>query len=333
MATIGLLNAGGLGARDLDAGRAGIHAGNPEAREVVSSGFRPLDGLLSAGGIRRGSLVEWIGADEASGAATLAFAVACRLAGDVLAGGVPAGGVDAGLSGRRNGGLSGHRNGGLSGHRNGGLSGRRNGGAAASAAGTIIVVDRWGRFHPPAVMPWLEGVQLVVTRPSRDEDEAWAIDQSLRCPGVAAVLAWPKRIHSTAMRRWQLAARASSAVGLLVRPDAARREPSWAEARIAVSAVPGEQAAARRLRLTLAGGPWSGAAVEEERVVEIVLDLVRGCEGSAGRRRANLHERAGQLPADECLGAGPAARSPRLFQSAGRQPAGRQPGGRSCRAS
>lgn len=286
MATIGLLHAGlkagsnvGLGTGELAAVGTGV-----EARETVSSGFRSLDGLLPAGGVRRGSLIEWLCADDASGAAALAFAVACRLAGEVSDRGV--------------------------GH------------AASTAAGTIIVVDRWGRFHPPAVMPWLGGRQLVVARPSRDDDEAWAIDQSLRCPGVAAVLAWPKRIHATAMRRWQLAARASRAVGLLVRPEAARREPSWAEARVAVSPVPGEPPAVRRMRLTLAGGPWSGGGVGDDRFAEVVLDLMRGCEEASGRRRTGL--RTDQLPVGESsVGRGDAARSPRIFR----------PGDRPCRAS
>ena len=54
------------------------------AKPVVSSGFRPLDALLPAGGVRPGSLVEWLAEGDAGpgggGAATLAFAVACRLA-------------------------------------------------------------------------------------------------------------------------------------------------------------------------------------------------------------------------------------------------------------
>jgi hypothetical protein len=225
-----------------------LHSG-----EVVSSGFEPLDRLLPAGGVRRGSLLEWLGDGEASGAMAAACAVACRLSGSVA-------------------------------------------GAGATATPTIIVVDRQGRFYPPAVMGWLATVassggkepQLVVARASSAADEAWAIDQALRCRGVAAVLACPQSIQPTTMRRWQLAARGSQAVGLFVRTQEAggrqssRRQPTWAEARIAVSPLSGESLAVRRLRLTLVGGPWAGEASVEGRAVEIGIDLSRGCCLSRG---------------------------------------------------
>ena len=152
-----------------------------------SSGFRGLDHLLPAGGICRGSLVEWIGG-PASGAAALVFAVACRL---VAARRAEQAGRNCGVA--------------------------RRGGAGANG-GTIVVVDRRGRFHPPAVLPWVEAAQgaapsvaprtshdappgsLVVVRPAHDEDEIWAIDQALRCPGVTAVVAWPERATTTALR-------------------------------------------------------------------------------------------------------------------------------------
>lgn len=218
--------------------------------KAVPTGFGPLDRLLPAGGVRRGSLVEWLSGDEASAAATFAAAVACRLAGAWPA---------------------------------------EHGGEAAQAP-TIVVVDRPGRFYPPAVLGWLDRAQvpgrpvprLVVARPANAADEAWAIDQAIRCRGVAAVLAWPRGIHATAMRRWQLAARSSLAVGLFVRPRAAGREPSWAEARVAVSAAPGGSLGTRRLRLSLVGGPWSGADQVEERSVELGIDLARGCESRPG---------------------------------------------------
>jgi hypothetical protein len=266
-ATFGLMHGGQLLARET-------------TRPVVSSGFRGLDGLLPAGGVRPGSLIEWLAGEESqndacvtgSGAATLACAVACRL---------------ASAAGRRD--------------------------ALPSRSRTIVVVDRAGWFHPPAVMPWLTDAQrLVVTRPSHDDDEIWAIDQALRCTGVAAVLAWPRSLvrgrarhagswqrWSTAMRRWQLAAAASGAVGLLVRPGAALGEPSWAEARITVApSLSGTMAESdhgllveRRLRLTVAGGAWSALDPGMERAAEVMLDLARGLE--APRRAAEERGRSG----------------------------------------
>ena len=255
----------------------------PVARSVCPSGFRGIDRLLPGGGVGRGSLVEWIGG-PASGATALACAVACRLLGARPA-----------------------------------TAGKRSAaGDPPGATGTILVIDRCGRFHPPAVLPWLERPTasrpkpggeaigpLVVVRPSRDEDEIWAIDQALRCPGVTAVLAWPERVSSTAMRRFQLAARGSGAVGFLVRPVRARREPSWAEARLNVMAVssgcdrlgaspPGGgvpspashvapvrlvgSLAVRRMRVTLQEGPWSCDRPPDLPAMEVALDMATGHE-------------------------------------------------------
>lgn len=278
-------------------------------RTIFPSGFRGIDRLLPAGGIGSGSLIEWIGG-PASGAAALAVAVAGRL-----------------------------------------RVARPEG-----AAGPILVIDRQGRFHPPAVMPWLEGPPvgkpkagggavgaIVVVRPSRDEDEIWAIDQALRCPGVTAVLAWPQRVSSTALRRWQLAARGSGTVGFLVRPVAARREPSWAEARLNVAAVAtlgrwrgGDDPlsshvwaplvgslAVRRLRLSLQEGPWSCEQPPDVPTVEISLDLATGRE-AIGEATTNTLRRGGLRS-----GSVPAGRP----WSPGALPDGSGAGGVSCRAS
>jgi hypothetical protein len=273
-----------------------------ETREMVASGFAALDALLPGGSLRRGSLIEWLAGDVAlpdstasglpgsteagratagshaaagiaggAGTVSLAFAVACRLA------------------------------------------------AAPAGPRTIVVVDRGGWFHPPAVLPWLaDSQQLVVARPSHDDDEIWAIDQALRCQGVAAVVAWPRGLAgrsawqtyrpvqaggprgskseslrpgsawTVAMRRWQLAARASGAIGLLVRPAAAAREPSWAEARLAVSPLPGGTLLARRLKIVKVGGSWSGSVAGQ--AAETVLDLARGREGRLSREPARGFE-------------------------------------------
>jgi hypothetical protein len=254
-----------------------------EGRETVATGFSSLDRLLPAGGVRRGSLIEWLagGAErlaggDGGGAISLACAVACRLADP-----------------------------------------RRTDQSRASQTSTIVVVDRGQRFYPPAVIPWLDALadptvkggvrpHLVVARPSRDDDELWTIDQALRCPGVAAVLAWPRRVHATAMRRWQLASRASGAVGLIVRglsecgfsgrvavgEPARPSGPTWADAKVAISPVagePGADLAVRRLRLSLAGGPWAGSEMLKERSTELFLDLTNGREATRRHRTPARH--------------------------------------------
>ena len=293
----GLGSAGGLLARAADwrLTESLMHVeGQVEGRgsETVATGFPSLDRLLPAGGVRRGSLMEWLAggaewpagggeclAGDAGGAIALACAVACRLA------------------------------------------------ASSSQASTIVVVDRGQRFYPPAVMPWLDAQaaatgkedgrpHLVVARPSRDDDELWTIDQSLRCPGVAAVLAWPRRVHATAMRRWQLAARASGAVGLWVRGLSERGpvggEPTWADAKVAISPVAGEPAtdlAVRRLRLSLVGGPWAGDEMLEERSAELLFDLTNGREAACRHRVSARSVGAGHFRAGHFQSEGVACRA------------------------
>ena len=202
-------------------------------RTVVSSGLPSLDRLLPCGGIRLGSLIDWLepggesGIEMAAGAAAFALAVAVRLQ---AIGSLP-------------------------------------------ASRPIVVVDRGGRFYPPAVLPWLTAAEptacqqqevvgrrrrrgngsaaslsihrreqhgaradrrLYVIRPDSEADEIWAIDQALRCPGVAAVVGWPQRVAATPLRRWQLAAKVSGVVGLFVRPAVTRQQPTWSEVRVQV---------------------------------------------------------------------------------------------------
>jgi len=107
---------------------------------------------------------------------------------------------------------------------------------AHGEGGAVVVVDRTGTFYPPAAAAWrLDLASTIVVHPASDKDEQWALDQALRCEHTAAVLAWPRRLDGRTFRRLQLAAEASGAVGLLVRPAAAQREPSWADVRLWVA--------------------------------------------------------------------------------------------------
>ena len=110
---------------------------------------------------------------------------------------------------------------------------------ACRDGGALVVLDGRGDFCPPAAVRLGIGPErLVVIHPQNAADHHWAMNQALRCPAVAAVLAWPKTIDDRTFRRWQLAAEEGGCLGLLVRPEAARAEPSWADVRLLVE--PGE---------------------------------------------------------------------------------------------
>jgi hypothetical protein len=102
---------------------------------------------------------------------------------------------------------------------------------------------------------------------SAQADNLWALDQALRCPGVAAALAWPEKLDGRTFRRLQLAAEQGGGLGLLVRPERVRHEPSWAEVRLVVEPLPAVAPhAPRRLKVELlrSRGGANGGSVEVE---------------------------------------------------------------------
>jgi hypothetical protein len=117
----------------------------------------------------------------------------------------------------------------------------------------LVVFDRAEQFYPPAALRLgLEPANLLVVRPANQADELWALTQVLRCPGVAAAVVQLDRLESHDFRRLQLAAESHGALGLLLRPWNVRKEPSWAELRLGVEAIPSpESADVRRLKIHL----------------------------------------------------------------------------------
>ena len=109
---------------------------------------------------------------------------------------------------------------------------------AAEQGGPIVVVDRAGNFYPPGAQRLgIDLARLFVVRPENDADQSWVIDQALRTRGVAAVCAAIDRMDEHTLRRWQLAAETGDTLGLLIRPERVRREPSWAELRLWVEPI------------------------------------------------------------------------------------------------
>ncbi len=136
------------------------------------------------------------------------------------------------------------------------------------AGGAVVVCDQAQQFYPPAaVRLGIKPEGMIVVQAASDADNLWALDQALRCPGVAAAVAWPEKLDPRTFRRLQLAAEQGGGLGLLVRPARAKSEPSWAEIRLAIEPMPTtEPHGPRRLRIQLLrsrGGP-TGAVAEVE---------------------------------------------------------------------
>jgi protein ImuA len=172
------------------------------AGEVVSSGSAALDRLLAGGGFRRGTLVEWLAAGRADGAATLALLAARPL---------------------------------------------------LAAGGALVVIDRGRMYYPPAAARLgIALANVIVVRPANQADHAWALDQALRARGVAVVWTCLEKRDAHTLRRLQLAAETSGAVGLLLRGGQARDEPSWADVRLWVEPIAVSSSERnRRLRVEL----------------------------------------------------------------------------------
>jgi len=131
----------------------------------------------------------------------------------------------------------------------------------------LVVLDRRRLFYPPAAAALGFDVnRIMVVRPGDAREELWALDQALRCPAVGAVWGAIEALDDLAGRRLQLAAEAGGSLGLLIRPAAARREPSWAAVQLAVrgAACHTKGDRAWRVEVVRCRGGTVGGAVEIE---------------------------------------------------------------------
>src|SRR5437899_699320 len=81
--------------------------------------------------------------------------------------------------------------------------------------------------YAPALSAWFDPARLLMVTVRRDEDLFWALEEGLRCPGIAAVLGEFAHSHAqraadpTAGRRLSLAAEKSGVPALLLRSQPA----------------------------------------------------------------------------------------------------------------
>src|SRR4051812_21982464 len=169
----------------------------PEDERPVSTGSPALDRLLPGGGLRRGTLVEYLSGSAGSGATTLSLAAAREACGQRRALVVV---------------------------------------EQAPLVRSASEGNRCGCFYPPAAAAWgIDLAAMLVVRTTNEADALWAFDQALRCPGVGAVWAVWDWLDVRDFRRLQLAAEAGGTIGVLIRPARSRGQPTWADVRFEIS--------------------------------------------------------------------------------------------------
>ena len=92
--------------------------------------------------------------------------------------------------------------------------------------GTILWCRRpTGTFdappYAPALAAWFDPARLLTVTARRDEDLFWALEEGLRCPGIAAVVGETRAADPTAGRRLSLAAEKNGVPALLLRAQPA----------------------------------------------------------------------------------------------------------------
>lgn len=130
---------------------------------------------------------------------------------------------------------------------------------ACRDGGALAIVDRASAFYPPAGGAFGVDQDTILVRPRSRKDELWALNQTLRCPGIGAVLCWPERLEERAFRGLQLAAEQGGAVGLFVRPASARGRPTWSDMQLLVEPLPGEAFRRLRVEVVRSRGGYEGA--------------------------------------------------------------------------
>jgi len=135
--------------------------------------------------------------------------------------------------------------------------------------GALVVIDEAREFYPPgAAYLGIDLERTVVVQPRNVRDALWAFEQALRSPAASVVFGWCTKLGDRDFRRLQLAAEAGDGLGFVLRPLECRREPSWAEARLLVEALPGRNTVApgRRLRIEVLQrrGGFGGEAITVE---------------------------------------------------------------------
>lgn len=157
--------------------------------------------------------------------------------------------------------------------------------AAARSGKQVVISDRSRKFYAAVIAGGIPVSQLTIVRPHSEADELWAIDQSLRCPGVAAVWAELAHLHEHDFRRLQLAAEDGGTLGLLCRSSRVRGQPTWSDVQFLVTPQPAPQHRRWQVEVVRLRGHHRGG--------KVVLEQ----DDTTGELREVTHDETHPLPA------------------------------------
>lgn len=99
------------------------------------------------------------------------------------------------------------------------------------------VVDMAGAFFGLKAQRQQSAERCCIVRPKNTTDMWWAVEQVLRCPGIAVTWCWADKVPDRVLRRWQLAAEVGGGIGMFFRPPEVIRQAPWSDLRLSVTPV------------------------------------------------------------------------------------------------
>lgn len=109
--------------------------------------------------------------------------------------------------------------------------------------GACLWISVRRQLFPPALTAFnVKPHQVIFIDPAQEKDVLWAMEQALKCEGLAAVIAEVQEISITQSRRLQLAVESSKVTGFLLRNDPRKLGANTCVARWMVTPVPSQLA-------------------------------------------------------------------------------------------
>ncbi|MDP9048976.1 MAG: Error-prone repair protein ImuA [Bacteroidota bacterium] len=113
--------------------------------------------------------------------------------------------------------------------------------ALAKQGGACLWIGVAGKIFPPSLISFdVSPDQVIFIDVEREKDVLWAMEEALKCEGLAAVVAELRDISFAQSRRLQLAVESSKVTGFLLRNDPRRLGTTTCVARWQITPMPSE---------------------------------------------------------------------------------------------